>query len=76
MPKKTWLESFLILVQLFGTLYCIEKYAGFEDLMIGPFHVFFKNIGAQTEFYLTTPSNTLQVLSETNSWMALGFFKI
>jgi hypothetical protein len=67
------LVPLFVLISQLQNVICDDKYPGFNEVQVGPMDVYYKNQGEKTEFNLVAPVETSSILSETNSYISLGF---
>ena len=57
----------------FNNVMCDDKFPGFTEVGVGKIEVYYKTRGSVTDFNVVAPHDTSSILSETNSWIAVGF---
>ena len=57
----------------FNNVMCDDKFPGFTEVGVGKIEVYYQTRGSVTDFNVVAPHDTSSILSETNSWIAVGF---
>jgi hypothetical protein len=63
----------IFLITFINNVICDGKFPGFSETVVGKIDVYYKTRGSVTDFNIVAPHDTSSILSETNSWISVGF---